>query len=114
MFSVAVSTAHAQSKLTADQKKELESRFEQYKAKLGLTPDQQTKVKAIDSTYFVGLKDLKQSSDGKLAKFRKFKSLSSAKDTQMKGVLNAQQFEEYQQFKSEMRSEMAEMKARKN
>ncbi len=94
----------AQSGLSDAQKARLQS----YRDKLNLTDEQKPKVRAIDSVYFTGLAGLKQSQQGRLAKYKQFKSLSSTRDQQMKAVLTPQQFEQYQQFREEVKEEMKE------
>lgn len=98
--------ARAQSQVTTDQMRGTREKFEDLKTKLNLTDDQSKKVKAIDSAYFQGIAGLKGSDGSRLTKFRKYKSLSSKRDQQMKTVLNKEQYEEFQQFKSEMKTEI--------
>jgi len=101
-------TLKAQSRLTEEQKEALKERFQEYKSKLNLSADQAQKVRAIDSSYLIGLANVKRSSSGKLAKLKQFKSLNSEKDRQMKAVLNDEQFSQYKKFKEEMRQELKE------
>lgn len=101
-------TLKAQSRLTEEQKEALKERFQEYKSKLNLSADQAQKVRAIDSSYLLGLANVKKSSSGKLAKLKQFKSLNSEKDRQMKAVLNDEQFSQYEKFKEEMRQELKE------
>jgi len=101
-------TLKAQSRLTEEQKEALKERFQEYKSKLNLSADQAQKVRAIDSSYLIGLANVKRSSSGKLAKLKQFKSLNSEKDRQMKAVLNDEQFSQYEKFKEEMRQELKE------
>jgi hypothetical protein len=102
----------AQNRLTEEQKTELKARFQAYKTKLSLSPDQAQKVRSTDSIYIMGLADLKKSSSGKFAKLKQLKSLNSERDKQMKAVLNKDQFNEYQQFKAEMQQKLKD--SRKN
>ncbi|UPK69972.1 hypothetical protein [Chitinophaga filiformis] len=101
-------TLKAQSRLTEEQKEALKERFQEYKSKLNLSADQAQKVRAIDSSYLIGLANVKRSSSGKLAKLKQFKSLNSEKDRQMEAVLNDEQFSQYEKFKEEMRQELKE------
>jgi hypothetical protein len=96
---------NAQSKLTEEQKKELQAKYEEYKAKLNLTEAQQEKVKDINTTYFEGLASLKESGGSKLSKLKTFRKMSDEKDKQMKTVLDASQYETYKTMQKEMREE---------
>ena len=95
-------TASAQRKLNDAQKAE----YEVYQQKLNLTEDQAPKVRAIDSTFFKGVTQLKNSGDSKLAKYKKLKSLRSEKDKQMKGVLTKEQFKIYKEYQAEKKEEL--------
>src|SRR5688572_1722457 len=93
-------TASAQRKLNDEQKAE----YEAYKQKLNLTEDQSPKVRAIDSTFVKGIAQLRNSTEPKLSKYKKLKSLRNEKDKQMKAVLTKEQFKiykEHQQQKKE-------------
>lgn len=96
---------NAQSKLTEEQKKELQAKFEAYKTQLNLSEDQQEKVKAINTTYFQGLASLKESGGSKLSKLKAFRKLNDEKDKQMKTVLDAGQYKTYKTMQKEMREE---------
>ena len=93
--------ASAQSKMTEEQK----SKYEAYKQKLNLTEEQSKKVDAINTTYFEGLGELKNSNASKLSKYKKFKSLNNEKDKQMKGVLTKEQFKMYKEYQAQMKEE---------
>ena len=99
------SNVNAQSKLTEEQKKELQAKSAEYKAKLNLTEAQEEKVKAINTTYFEGLASLKESRGSKLSKLKTFRKLSDEKDKQMKTVLDATQYKTYKEMQKEMREE---------
>lgn len=96
---------NAQSKLTEEQKKELQAKYEEYKTKLNLSEAQEEKVKAINTTYFEGLAALKESGGSKLSRLKTFRKLSGEKDKQMKTVLDASQYETYKKMQKEMREE---------
>jgi hypothetical protein len=96
---------NAQSKLTEEQKKELQAKYQEYKAKLNLTEAQEEKVQAINVTYFEGLASLKESGGSKLSKLKTYRKMSDEKDRQMKAVLDATQYETYKKMQKEMREE---------
>jgi hypothetical protein len=95
----------AQSRLTEEQKKELQAKYEEYRAKLNLTEEQQEKVRAINTTYFEGLASLKESGGSRLSKLKTYRKMSDEKDRQMKNVLDAGQYETYKKMQKEMREE---------
>lgn len=98
--------ASAQSKLTEEQKKELQAKYESYKAQLNLTPEQEEKVKTINTTYFEGLAGIKESGGSKMSKFKTYRKLSDTRDKQMKEVLDKNQYETYKKMQKEMKEEM--------
>lgn len=95
-----------QSKLSEEQKQELKAKMEAYKAKLNLSPEQETKVEDINMNYLEALSNLKSEGGSKLSKYKKFKQASSDKDKQMKAVLNNDQYETYKQQQKEMKQEI--------
>ncbi|WP_205513544.1 hypothetical protein [Longitalea arenae] len=97
---------NAQSKLSDERKKELQSKYEEYKVKLNLTQAQEEKVKAINTTYFEGLASLKESGGSKLSKLKAYRKMNDEKDRQMKAVLDASQYETYKKMQKEMRAEL--------
>jgi Spy/CpxP family protein refolding chaperone len=103
----------AQSRMTEEQRREAKAKYEEYRKSLNLTDDQAAKVEAINSEYFESLAQLKAGDERKLAKYKKFKSLQSKKDSQMKAVLDREQYKQYERLQSEMREEFRENR-RKN
>ena len=103
--------AFAQSKMTDEQKKEAKARYEQYKQKLNLNDDQSKKVDAINTTYFEGIGELKNSTASKLSKYRKFKSLSADRDKKMKEVLTKEQYKTYKQQQEQRKEEFKQRRA---
>lgn len=95
-----------QSKLSEEQKQELKTKMEAYKAKLNLSPEQETKVEEINMNYLEALAELKSEGGSKLSKYKKFKQASSDKDKQMKALLNKEQYEIYKQQQEEMKKEI--------
>jgi Spy/CpxP family protein refolding chaperone len=105
LVTLAAGQVSAQSKMTEEQKKEAKARYEAYKQKLNLTEDQSKKVDAINTTYFEGLGQLKNSGASKLSKYKKYKALRNEKDKQMKEVLTKEQFKIYKDHQAEMKEE---------
>jgi uncharacterized membrane protein YfhO len=103
--------ATAQSKMTEEQKKEAKAKYQAYKEKLNLNEEQSKQVDAINTTWFEGIAELKNSGAGKMAKYRKFKSLNSERDNKMKAVLTKEQFKIYKQQQEEMKDEFKERRA---
>jgi len=104
-------TVLAQSKLTDEQNKEAKAKYQEYKQQLNLNEDQSKKVDVINTTYFQGIAELKTSDAPKLSKYRKFKSLSSERDKQMKDVLTKDQYKTYKEQQKEMKDEFKERRA---
>lgn len=77
------------------------------KENLQLTDAQMEKASAINLEYAQKMETLK-SIDSKLGRFRKFKELSSEKDSCLKNLLTTEQYSLYQEKKQELRSELRE------
>ncbi|MRG45809.1 hypothetical protein GFS24_11835 [Chitinophaga sp. SYP-B3965] len=88
--------------LLAQQQEALE-KYQANRAKLNLTEEQEQKVKSIDSVYLTGLEGLRKEGGSKIAKLRKFKDMTAAKDQQMKTVLDKEQYKTYQAQQKEMK-----------
>lgn len=98
----------AQSRMTEEQKAEAKAKYAAYREKLNLSDEQATKVEQINTTYFESLSQLRGSNDRKLAKYKRFKEIQSTKDSEMKKVLNADQFKVYKEFQAEMKEDFKE------
>jgi len=84
------------------------------KSKLNLDTAQTTKVKAINLKYAQKTKEATQVDGRKFAKFKQLRDIQKDKDAELKGVLNADQFKQYQALEEEMKEKMKEkMKERK-
>jgi len=101
-------TAHAQSRMTDAQKEEMKKKYAAYREKLNLSPEQSTKVEKINTAFFEGLSEIKNSNERKLSKYKKFKSLQSTRDAQMKDVLTPDQYKLFKEFQEEMQEEFKE------
>jgi hypothetical protein len=102
----------SQSKLTEEQKKELKEKHAAYKAKLNLSEEQSTKMEEINMAYFEELATLKQSSGSKLSKLKKFKSLSSERDSKVKKILTEEQYKLYKEQQKEMKEDFKEQRSK--
>jgi Spy/CpxP family protein refolding chaperone len=103
--------ASAQGRMTEEQKAEAKAKYQELKQKLNLTEDQSKKVDAINTTWFEGIADLKKSTEPKLAKRNKFRSLNKTRDQQMKNVLTKEQFKIYKANQKEMKEEFKQRRA---
>jgi hypothetical protein len=97
--------------MTEEQRKEAKARYQAYKEKLNLTEDQSKKVDAINTTWFEGITELKNSGASKMTKYKKYKSLKAERDTKMKEVLTKEQFRIYKQQQQEMKEEFKQRRA---
>lgn len=113
MFLLPGISLRAQTKMTDEQRQETLARFEEFKTKLNLSEEQETKVDAINSEFFNGLSALKSSGESKMAKYKKFSALRSKRDAQMKETLNDDQYKEYKKFQSEMKKNVKEKRKQK-
>jgi len=104
-------TVSAQSKLTDEQTNEAKAKYQEYKQQLNLNDDQSKKVDAINTTYFHGIAELKTSNASKLSKYKKFKSLNSERDKQMKDILTKDQYKTYKEQQQEMKDEFKQRRA---
>ena len=96
---------YAQSKMTEQQKQQAKARYEEYKMKLNLSEDQEPKVQEINLKYFGGLAELRNSSESRLNKFKKFRTMKSEKNKNMKQILTKEQYRIYIDFQAEMKEE---------
>jgi hypothetical protein len=113
LLAIVSTNLSAQSKMTPEEKEELKAKFAAYKEKLNLSEDQSVKVEAINATYFEGLSQLKNSTERKMSKYKKFKALQSTRDQKMKEVLNEEQYKLYKEFQKEMREDLKENRRNK-
>jgi Spy/CpxP family protein refolding chaperone len=111
LVTMAAIHASAQSKMTEEQKKEAKAKYQPYKEKLNLTDDQSKKVDAINTTWFEGIAELKNSAAPKMSKYKKLKSLNAERDKKMKEVLTKDQFKIYKEQQAEMKDEFKQRRA---
>ncbi|HVU54814.1 MAG TPA: hypothetical protein VHD83_07155 [Puia sp.] len=81
---------------------------EKMKTALSLTDDQTPQVQAINLKYAQKNQEIWTGSGGKFAKFRALKSSQKDKDKEMKGVLNKDQYKQYEAMKEEMKNKARE------
>lgn len=75
---------------------------------LTLDADQYNKVYAVNEQFLTAMTDLKNSSGGRLEKFRKMKSIDDNRDKQLKKILTSAQYNIYQKNKEANREKMRE------
>ncbi len=78
------------------------------KDNLDLSADQLEKIEDLNLKYAQKMTKV-QETEGKLNKLKQGKSIAEEKDGKMKDILNKEQYEKYQDKKSEMRSKLKEM-----
>lgn len=105
----AVNLGFAQSKITEEQKKEMQALAESYIGQLNLTDAQKEEFQALNLKYAEKLMELKESSGAKFSKMKKAKAIRSDKNAEVKALLNDEQYATYQSFQKEMRDKMKEI-----
>ena len=100
------SNVHAQLPMqdAPNKKAEMAAQFKQDREKLGLNPEQETKFKEISMRYGQKMKALKSAEGDKKSKFGQFKELRDAKNTEVKALLNADQFNTYMKIQDERKA----------
>ncbi|WP_308992454.1 hypothetical protein QLS71_000325 [Mariniflexile litorale] len=76
--------------------------------KLNLTEDQEPQFAEITQRYRTQMQALKNSSKSKLGKYKEFKSIQNAKDSEMKNLLSKDQFKTYKEIQEEMKEKIME------
>jgi hypothetical protein len=80
------------------------------KSKLSLDSLQATKVQAINLKYALKTDPILKSDAGKFKKLKKIKALQEEKDDELKQVLTADQFKQYQALKERLKEKIKERK----
>lgn len=76
------------------------------KEQLALTPEQQAKVQEINLRYARQNEDLKTTTASRKQKIQELKSTDKEKDTELKAILNKDQFKIYQEKKKAFQQQM--------
>ncbi|SFD55353.1 protein of unknown function [Chitinophaga sp. CF118] len=79
---------------------------ERMKTQLTLNDDQFGQVYNINLDFVTKMGSVKEDTGGKMAKFKKLKSLDKDRDAALKSVLTEQQFKDFKIHKQETREEM--------
>lgn len=104
-------TAVAQEKeMTKEQKAQMEAQLEVYIEKLHLSEAQQPNFEEITKRYGKQLMVLKESSKGRLSKYKEFKSISKDRNKEMQALLSEEQYTTYLATQEEMQQKMKEQR----
>lgn len=102
-------TALAQEKeMTEEQKAQMEAQLEEYMEKLNLSEAQLPNFEEITKRYGKQLMVLKESSKGRLSKYKEFKSISADRNKEMQVLLSEEQYTIYLATQEEMQQKMKE------
>lgn len=102
-------TALAQEKkMTEEQKAQMEAQLEDYIEKLDLSEEQRPKFEEITKRYGKQLMVLKESSKGRLSKYKEFKSINKDRNKEMEALLSEEQYTIYMATQEEMQQKMKE------
>ena len=74
--------------------------------KLGLSPEQTSKVANLNLKYANKMEPLIKGSEGPFAKMREMREVNEAKQTELQQILTPQQFQNYLASKEQMREKM--------
>lgn len=83
------------------------------KTKLKLTPEQESKVAALNLEYAQKMQPIIQGSEGPFAEMREAREINEQKEADLKKVLTTDQFTNYTAYKEEMREKFEERMAQK-
>jgi Spy/CpxP family protein refolding chaperone len=75
------------------------------KKELGLTPEQASKVEALNLKYAKEMEPILKGSDGPFKKMRRAREINEAKEAELQQLLTPEQLTKYQAAKGEMREE---------
>jgi hypothetical protein len=76
--------------------------------KLGLSPEQTSKVANLNLKYANKMEPLIKGSEGPFAKMREMREVNEAKQTELQQILTPQQFQNYLASKEQMREKLLE------
>lgn len=95
-----------------DSKTQAQKMTDKMKTNLSLTDEQAKEVLPINESFTESMAALKKSSEGKLAKYQKFKEADDQRDSALKKLLSKEQYLLFKEQKEENREALKE--ARKN
>lgn len=98
--------------LTEDQKKELKTKMEAYKAELKLTTEQQPKFEEINLQFAEELAKLKQANGSKLSKYRKLKAATDDRNKKIKDLLSTEQYKIFKNHQKDMKEELKSLRSK--
>jgi hypothetical protein len=107
LFTLAASAQLADLKNTTPEQR-AKALTEMMTTKLGLSPEQTSKVANLNLTYANKMEPLIKGSEGPLAKMRDMRQINEAKEAELKQILTPQQFEKYLASKEQMRENIME------
>lgn len=92
--------------LSPKQNEMMKTQIEIYFDKLELTNDQKPKFEAIIKRYALQFVQLKESNEGRLSKYKTYKTLSKNRIEEMKAILSEGQFEDYLVLQKQVQQQM--------
>jgi hypothetical protein len=106
-FTPAASAQLAQLKNTTPEQRS-KALTEMMTTKLGLTPEQTTKVAELNLTYAKKMDPLIKGSAGPLVRVEEMRKINESKEAELKQILTPQQFETYLASKKQMREKLVQ------
>ncbi len=107
LFALAASAQLADLKNTTPEQR-AKALTEVMTTKLGLSPEQTSKVANLNLTYANKMEPLIKGSEGPFVKMREMRQINEAKEAELKQILTPQQFEKYLASKEQMREKVLE------
>ncbi len=111
IVSFAQDSSLAKAKKSPEQLAQMQTK--QFKKKLSLTADQETKVTPILLDYYKKMLAVKEAGGRKLKKMQEAKHHTSEKDKAMKTILSEQQYSDYQKLMEEQKEKIKDKRAEK-
>lgn len=96
--------------LTQEQNEMMKTQIEIYFDKLELTDEQKPKFEAIIKRFALQFVQLKESNEGRLSKYKTYKTLSENRFEAMKAILSKSQFEDYLVLQKQVQQQMIQKK----
>lgn len=98
---VAFQSQAQQRQLTEEQRQELAEQWQENKARLALTPEQEQPFKDITQKFAQQLKAIRESSASRRDKFQQARAVRDGKNKEMKVILTPEQYETYLDIQQE-------------